>query len=187
MKATAILIALFPIVCYAQKNNSVTATEKPATDACPTFKKGKQPSKADYFRSLRTVKRTTPTTPGNTELAYNTPKPVTTRRQPVEKPVTRTEKPKPYVPSFTGTEVAAEPKKVPAEKPVVASDEKVKPEAPESTKTPEPKTPTKTINTESKEKIKTRVKQQPAKKSTKAPGVKRIKTKRGNNEKCPAF
>src|SRR6218665_4071911 len=109
MKAIALLIALFPVVCFAQQTN--TSGTKPATDACPDFRKAKQPSKADYFRSLRSGKKAAPNT--HPKLAYNDPKPVRAKKQLPETPAEHpaAQKQTSYTPSFTGSDIAAEPKK----------------------------------------------------------------------------
>jgi hypothetical protein len=54
MKATALALLLFPIVCFAQ-------TTKPSTTACPDFVNKPQLSKAAYFESLRHPKPKDPT------------------------------------------------------------------------------------------------------------------------------
>lgn len=180
MKATALIIALFPVLCFAQQTN--TALTKPATDACPTFKKGKQPSKADYFRSLRTVKKAAPNT--NSELAYNTPEPVPAKKQSPERPSERpaAQKQTSYTPSFTGSDMAAEPKKT------TMIPEKEKAIAPPAAEKAIAKTDAaeKAVSSENTERVKTKAKRKATKHNT-CSTPKKTKKAKGNNEKCPAF
>ena len=54
MKAFVFLL-LLPLSLFSQKENTAAA-EKPATDACPTWKKKKTSGKAEYFQYLRSAK-----------------------------------------------------------------------------------------------------------------------------------
>ncbi len=58
MKINLLILLLFPIICFSQKesNNALSPT-KPSTTDCPTWdNKSKTRSKADYYRSLRSIK-----------------------------------------------------------------------------------------------------------------------------------
>jgi outer membrane biosynthesis protein TonB len=57
MKATLLILLLLPIVCFSQNRNNA-APSKPSTTACPDFNNKNKPSnKADYYKSLRSMKK----------------------------------------------------------------------------------------------------------------------------------
>jgi hypothetical protein len=70
MKAIILILLFLPIVCFSQNRNN-TAPSKPSATACPDFNDKKKPTnKADYYKSLRSMKKVKKT---NT-VVYNTPK-----------------------------------------------------------------------------------------------------------------
>ncbi len=74
MKAHCLIFLLLPLSLFSQKEQA-TSAEKPSTDACPTWKKKKSNSKADYFNYLRTAKpKTQDQSTGSASTSFYQPK-----------------------------------------------------------------------------------------------------------------
>ena len=58
MKQIILILLLFPIICFSQKENKTKLSPaKPSSTDCPTWDdKGKKSNKSDYYRSLRSMK-----------------------------------------------------------------------------------------------------------------------------------
>jgi hypothetical protein len=70
MKTLILILLLLPVVCFSQNRNN-NAPSKPSTTACPDFNDKNKPSnKADYYKSLRSMKKIKK----NEAVVYNSPK-----------------------------------------------------------------------------------------------------------------
>ncbi len=70
MKAILLILLLLPVICFSQNRNNA-APSKPSATACPDFNdKNKPTNKADYYKSLRSMKKAKK----NDTVVYNSPK-----------------------------------------------------------------------------------------------------------------
>lgn len=169
MKTSAILLTLLPLFGFAQQHNS-SEVQKINTTACPTWDNKKQPSKAEYFQSLRTSGKAK-----NTDLAMVTPKEKTiAKKQMADKPVAKKE----YIPAFsTGDDIILENKK--ANSVIAESKTAEKPAIEKKIENNQ------LASTSSNDRVKAKSKNKKVKNN--CSGATHKKIPKNNNAKCPAF
>ncbi|MES2591489.1 MAG: hypothetical protein V4608_06365 [Bacteroidota bacterium] len=105
MKGSILIFLLFPFFCLAQESKTSVAA-KPSTIDCPTWKKSKKVSKADYFQSLRTTQKS------GTQATYNTNPKIQPNSDPQKaKKSSRNEKVKQSEEEKSTVELSVKPKK----------------------------------------------------------------------------
>ncbi len=159
MKIYILILLLFPIICFSQKENNTTpAPSKPTTTDCPTWNnKSQTRSKADYYKSLRSMKPIKNQGTNNIEYPNRKPKYLTKK---IEK------------------SDSISSKKNDEGKSAV-EETKIKKDTTDVTETDDSKIERKEKSDKEKEK--------PTKKSKRLPARNRTKVPKHNQNKCPEF
>lgn len=168
-KATAILCFLLPIACLSQQESRVVTTTN--TTDCPTWENKKQPSKAEYFQSLRTSSGKTK----DQQIAYLNKKELKPQKQPGEKP----ELERSYIPAFSSGDAIMENKSIVKKDPEIQEEKEIEKLEVVEKQTSETKVQSSVSNERTKKKKK--------KVKTNCAGTNGVNTSKKNNTKCPAF